>query len=68
MKKKRESSSTSNEMDKKLCLFIINMSASAGTINKPGIHGTLMNLIKADMIRYRVYLDFMITKNWLQSL
>ena len=44
------------------------MRTAGGTINKHVIYGLLMGLIKADMIRYGCYLDFTVTKGWLQSL
>ena len=56
------------ELDKKLLLFITNTRTAGGTINKHVIYGVLMGLIKADMTRYGDYLDFAVTKGWLQSL
>ena len=44
------------------------MRTAGGTINKHVIYGILMGLIKADMTRYGGYLDFTVTKGWLQSL
>ena len=44
------------------------MRTSGGTINKHIIYGILMGLIKADMTRYGGYLDFAVTKGWVQSL
>ena len=56
------------EFDEKLRLFITNTRTAGGTINKHVIYKILMGLIKADMTRYRGYLDFTVTKGWLQSL
>ena len=42
--------------------------AGGGTINKHVIYRILMGLIKANMTRYSGYLDFTVTKGWLQSL
>ena len=44
------------------------MRTAGGTINKHAIYEILMGLIKADMTRYGAYLDFTVTKGWLQSL
>ena len=44
------------------------MRAAGRTINKDVIYGILMGLIKADMTRYGGYLNFTVTKGWLQSL
>ena len=56
------------EVGEKLHLFITNMRTAGGTINKHVIYGILMGLIKADMTRYGGYVDFTVTKGWLQSL
>ena len=56
------------ELDEKLRLFITNIRTAGGSINKHVIYGVLMGLIKADMTRYGGYLDFTVTKGWLQSL
>ena len=56
------------ELDEKLRLFITNMRTAGGTINKHVIYRILMGLIKAEMTRYGGYLDFTVTKGWLQSL
>ena len=56
------------ELDIKLRLFITNMRTAGGTISKHLIYGILMGLIKADMTRYGGYLDFAVTKGWVQSL
>ena len=56
------------ELDEKLRLFITNMRTAGGTINKHVTYGILMGLIKADMTRYGDYLDFTVTKGWLQTL
>ena len=58
----------SAELDKKLHLFITNIRAAGGTINKHVIYGIFMGLIKADMTRYGGYLDFTVTKGCSQSL
>ena len=44
------------------------MRTAGGTMNKYVIYRILMGLIKADMTRYGGYLDFTVTKGWLQSL
>ena len=44
------------------------MKNSGATINKHVIYGIVMGLIKADLTRYDGYLDFVITKGWIQSL
>ena len=56
------------KLDKKLRLFITSMRTAGGTINKHVIYGILRGLIKAGMTRYGGYLDFTVTKGWLQSL
>ena len=56
------------ELDEKLRFFITNMRTTGGTINKHLIYGILMGLITADISRYGGYLDFTVTKGWLQSL
>ena len=56
------------ELDEKLRLFITNTRTADGTINKHVIYGILMGLFKAEMTRYGGYLDFTVTKGWLQSL
>ena len=52
------------ELNKKLRLFMTNIRTASGTINKHVIYG----LIKANMTRYCGYLDFTVTKSWLQPL
>ena len=44
------------------------MKTAGGTINKHVIYRILLVLIKVDMRRYGGYLDFAVTKGWLQSL
>ena len=56
------------KLDEKLRLFITSMRTAGGTINKHVIYGILRGLIKAGMTRYGGYLDFTVTKGWLQSL
>ena len=56
------------KLDEKLRLFVTNMKTAGGTINKHVIYRILMGLIKANMTRYSGYLDFTVTKGWLQSL
>ena len=56
------------KLDEKLRLFVTNMKTAGGTINKHVIYRILMGLIKANMTRYGGYLDFTVTKGWLQSL
>ena len=57
-----------NELDRKLRTFITSTRTAGGTINKHVIYGILMGLIKSDLRSYGRYLDFVISKGWLQSL
>lgn len=57
-----------DELDFKLCSFIINLRTAVGTINRHVLYGVLMGLIKSDLAKYGQYLEFHITNGWVQSL
>ena len=56
------------DLDLKLRRFILSLREAGGMINIHVIHGILMGLIKSDLVKYGQYLDFNVTRGWINYL
>ena len=56
------------ELDSKLQTFLLNLHRAGGNVNKHVVLGVLMGLIRSDLVVFGSYIDFCVTKSWLQHL
>ena len=56
------------ELDSKLQTFLLNLRRAGGNVNKHVVLGVLMGLIRSDLVVFGSYIDFCVTKSWLQHL
>ena len=55
------------ELDAKLCKTVLSWRISGAVINSTTIRGILMGLIRADLLKYGQYLDFEVTRSFVNS-
>ena len=48
--------------------FLVNLREAGGGVNRHVVSAVLLGLIKSDMARYGTYVDFVVTRGWMQSL